>query len=62
MRENDFPEGVRALLVDRDNKPVWSPSQLEDISPERIEAYFSHLGERELELPDYQTEWRWSGA
>lgn len=34
-------EGVRALLIDKDKSPKWSPSALEDISEERVEAYFA---------------------
>lgn len=50
MRGNDFTEGVRALLVDRDNKPVWSPGSLEQVTPEEVEGYFQSLGEHELKL------------
>lgn len=37
----EFYEGVRALLIDKDKSPQWSPSALEDISEERVEAYFA---------------------
>lgn len=40
----DFYEGVRAVLVDKDGKPVWNPATLDDISPAKIEAYFAPLG------------------
>jgi enoyl-CoA hydratase/carnithine racemase len=36
----DFAEGVRALLVDKDNAPHWSPARLEAIKPAQIDAYF----------------------
>ncbi|HZZ24233.1 MAG TPA: enoyl-CoA hydratase/isomerase family protein [Roseiarcus sp.] len=44
---HDFYEGVRALIVDKDNRPRWNPP------PSRVEidAYFAHLGDRELEFP-----------
>jgi len=49
--DSDFYEGVRATLVDRDNKPVWKPGSLAEISKERVESYFSPLPQdRELVL------------
>jgi enoyl-CoA hydratase/carnithine racemase len=37
---SDFSEGVRALLVDKDNQPKWSPARIEEIAPEWIESFF----------------------
>lgn len=42
--DQDFYEGVRALLVDKDNSPQWQPKTLEEITPERVAHYFSPLG------------------
>ncbi len=39
----DFFEGVRAVLVDKDNKPVWKPPTLAGIDPAAVEAYFAPL-------------------
>ncbi|MBO1075090.1 enoyl-CoA hydratase/isomerase family protein [Roseomonas marmotae] len=36
----DFAEGVRALLVDKDNNPRWTPASIEEADPARIEAMF----------------------
>ena len=33
-------EGVRALVVDKDHKPLWKPSRIEDVTPEMVEAFF----------------------
>uniref|UniRef100_A0A8D3BPU6 3-hydroxyisobutyryl-CoA hydrolase n=1 Tax=Scophthalmus maximus TaxID=52904 RepID=A0A8D3BPU6_SCOMX len=48
MRGCDFYEGVRAVLVDRDQNPRWSPSTLEEVSEQRVQQCFSSLGERDL--------------
>lgn len=50
VRDNDFPEGVRALLVDKDQKPKWKPSRLEDCTAQQIQAYFEPLGQDELKF------------
>ncbi|MBL4616164.1 MAG: enoyl-CoA hydratase/isomerase family protein [Robiginitomaculum sp.] len=39
----DFYEGVRALLIDRDNMPVWQPAHLSDISEAKVAEYFTPL-------------------
>ncbi|MGK5078537.1 enoyl-CoA hydratase/isomerase family protein [Janthinobacterium sp. HLX7-2] len=36
----DFAEGVRALLIDKDNAPQWRPSSLSDVSAAYLEEYF----------------------
>lgn len=50
LENHDFYEGVRALLVDKDNAPVWEPAKIEDVTPAMVDAYFAPLGERELQL------------
>jgi enoyl-CoA hydratase len=44
---HDFYEGVRAVIIDKDNAPKWQPETLEAVSKAAIEAYFSPL-EKEL--------------
>ena len=46
-RGRDFYEGVRAAIIDKDNRPAWSapPSQAE------IDRYFAPLGDLELTFP-----------
>lgn len=47
----DFYEGVRALLVDKDQSPKWRPSSVEEVSKDRLQRYFSPLPQhRELNL------------
>ncbi len=36
----EFPEGVRALLVDKDKAPKWNPPTLEQVTPAMVEALF----------------------
>ncbi len=48
VRNNDFFEGVRALLIDKDNMPAWKPASLAEISNADIEEYFEPLGDRDI--------------
>ncbi|OQV22370.1 3-hydroxyisobutyryl-CoA hydrolase, mitochondrial [Hypsibius exemplaris] len=50
LRQNDFYEGVRAKLVDKDNKPAWKPSRLEDIPDTEIDRYFAPFSDPKQEL------------
>jgi enoyl-CoA hydratase len=43
VRTHDFQEGVRAVIVDKDNAPQWSPSSLEDVSDAAVDAVFAPL-------------------
>jgi enoyl-CoA hydratase/carnithine racemase len=49
----DFAEGIRALLIDKDQRPRWSPAALADIAPEWVDGYFDDpWTEREHPLAD----------
>ncbi|KIL99000.1 3-hydroxyisobutyryl-CoA hydrolase [Paramagnetospirillum magnetotacticum MS-1] len=48
---HDFLEGIRALVVDKDRRPVWSPSSLAEVDELSVAAYFQMLGDDELPLP-----------
>ena len=39
----DFKEGVRALLIDKDGKPAWNPSNPASIGDRDVEAFFEPL-------------------
>jgi enoyl-CoA hydratase/carnithine racemase len=33
-------EGIRALVIDKDNAPRWNPTRIEDVAPEAVQAFF----------------------
>lgn len=43
MEGKDFYEGVRAILIDKDNAPVWEPNSLERVERDEVEHYFEPL-------------------
>ena len=48
FRSDDFREGVRAAVIDKDRNPKWSPPAIEDVTPEMIAPYFAEIGKDEL--------------
>lgn len=40
QRHCDFPEGVRALLIDKDRAPKWSPPRFEDVATGLVDEHF----------------------
>ena len=51
MRRGDYFEGVRARIIDKDNKPRWNPARIQDVSADEIDACFAPLPS-ELTFPD----------
>ena len=45
---DDFREGVRAAVIDKDRNPRWSPPRIEDVTPEMTARYFANIGADEL--------------
>ena len=50
-RTPDFREGVRALIVDKDNAPRWSPSTMGEVTAAMLDAVFAPLPPDEAWTP-----------
>ncbi|KAL4320174.1 hypothetical protein GQ457_18G003780 [Hibiscus cannabinus] len=51
---NDFLEGYRAILLDKDKNPKWEPSKLELVTDTKVDRYFSKVNNEDgedLKLP-----------
>ena len=49
FRNKDIHEGIRAMLVDHDNAPVWAPGSLVEVTDKMVDCYFQPLApEKEL--------------
>ncbi|MBV8131497.1 MAG: enoyl-CoA hydratase/isomerase family protein [Alphaproteobacteria bacterium] len=48
MAADDFYEGVRAMLINKDQKPRWRPATLAEVGDGMVDAYFAPIGDREL--------------
>ena len=51
MEGHDFTEGVRALIIEKDNRPVWQPGRLDGVTDAMVGAYFAPLPGGDLPLP-----------
>jgi enoyl-CoA hydratase/carnithine racemase len=50
MRGVDFYEGVRSVLVEKDFKPIWNPSMVQDVSSKLVISHFKSLGKGDLKI------------
>jgi len=51
VQRHDFTEGVRAVIVDKDNAPRWNPATPEDVTGHLIDQIFAPLPEAEAWTP-----------
>jgi enoyl-CoA hydratase len=51
FRSDDFREGVRAAVIDKDRNPKWSPPGIKDVTPAMVAPYFAEIGADELKFP-----------
>ncbi len=52
MRGDDFYEGIRAVLVDKDRNPKWRPADLAAVSDGDVQAHFAPTGVEDLSFDD----------
>ena len=43
VSSHDFQEGVRAVVIDKDNAPIWSPADLAGVTDADLDALFAPL-------------------
>jgi enoyl-CoA hydratase len=55
VRTHDFREGVRALLIDKDNAPQWDPATPEGVTDEMLDVLFEPLPPSEAWKPFSET-------
>jgi enoyl-CoA hydratase len=48
VHSHDFQEGVRAVIIDKDNAPKWDPPSLAGVSDRMLDDVFAPLEDDEL--------------
>ncbi len=51
VQRNDFTEGVRAVLIDKDNAPRWNPATPEAVTDHLLDTIFAPLPDAEQWTP-----------
>ncbi|KAK6101183.1 2-enoyl-CoA Hydratase C-terminal region family protein [Brugia pahangi] len=56
MKSHDFHEGCRAILINKDQKPLWKPASIEEVTDEMMDEYFAPLHEdEELIIKEFES-------
>jgi enoyl-CoA hydratase len=48
--DHDFAEGIRSVVIDKDNAPQWRPASLADVTEADVDAHFQPPPDGELLL------------
>jgi enoyl-CoA hydratase len=48
-------EGIRAVMIDKNNAPAWQPRPLREVTQEEVARYFAPLPDGELALARSET-------
>lgn len=52
VQRHDFIEGVRALIIDKDNRPEWDPAHPDEVTAHMIDTIFAPLPDDEAWTPE----------
>ncbi|KAH7425827.1 hypothetical protein KP509_11G072700 [Ceratopteris richardii] len=64
MISDDLYEGIRAIVIDKDNAPKWNPAAYTDVTQENLSILFREFGDpaKELQVPSENNHIeRWNG-
>ncbi|XP_023020012.1 3-hydroxyisobutyryl-CoA hydrolase, mitochondrial [Leptinotarsa decemlineata] len=50
LKKQDFHEGIRALLIDKDKNPKWTPSSFSEVSEDLVRSHFLKVPEEENQM------------
>lgn len=54
IARNDFREGVRAVVIDKDRKAIWRPAGNDEVSPNMVDEVFKPDPRHDINLPTRQ--------
>jgi enoyl-CoA hydratase len=54
MRGHDLYEGIRSVIIDKDQAPRWQPASLAAVGMAEVEQYFAPQAD-ELALPNSES-------